>query len=61
MKITNPHDAFFEETFSKREYAADFLAGVLPIPLTETLGRQRQHPSTQQVGISESWYSHPIP
>ena len=37
MKITNPHDAFFKETFSKREYAADFLAGVLPAPLKQKL------------------------
>ncbi|RME55879.1 MAG: transposase, partial [Deltaproteobacteria bacterium] len=36
-KITNPHDAFFKETFSKKAYAADFLEGVLPAPLRAKL------------------------
>ena len=35
--MTNPHDAFFKESFSRREHAADFLAGVLPAPLKAKL------------------------
>jgi len=37
VKMTNPHDAFFKESFSRREHAADFLAGVLPAPLKQKL------------------------
>jgi predicted transposase/invertase (TIGR01784 family) len=35
--LTNPHDKFFKETFSRLEVARDFFANYLPEPVVDTL------------------------
>ncbi|MCA9995251.1 MAG: Rpn family recombination-promoting nuclease/putative transposase [Anaerolineales bacterium] len=36
-KLTNPHDKFFKETFTRLETARDFFANYLPAPVTAVL------------------------
>jgi len=36
-KITNPHDSFFRETFSRIEIATDFLSSYLPEPIKQQI------------------------
>ncbi|MEW6617983.1 MAG: Rpn family recombination-promoting nuclease/putative transposase [bacterium] len=37
MEITNPHDSFFKEIFSKKENASDFINSILPDVLKKNL------------------------
>lgn len=58
-ELTNPHDRFFKETFSRLDVARDFFAHYLPPPVAQslnldTLALQYKSGSTRNGGCSAS-------